>query len=245
MFMSFPRLTKEISKANLVIFFDFEGTQIRHKAIALGIVAFEKEPGKLVPSSKKVLSYKAFIRTTDEIGPVVKKMTGINETTLKKEGKPFSSVIKEVMNLTRKYKEKVYISYGDMDLKILYNSINKRDQNEYNFFNHILKNYLDFHLYLSHFLIDDKGQSLSIKKLLTYYKIKIDGKEHDPLFDSKALMAIYLNYIESEEKTVVYILKNYKKNPYLDDISKAFALKAIEKKNATLKDLKEEIKKNL
>jgi hypothetical protein len=58
-------------------------------------------------------------------------------------------------------------------------------------------------------------------------------------------MAIYLNYIESEEKTVVYILKNYKKNPYLDDISKAFALKAIEKKNATLNDLKEEIKKNL
>jgi DNA polymerase III epsilon subunit-like protein len=241
----FPVLSKKVAPAELVVFFDFEGTQFSHKAIAVGINAYEKNAGDLFPLNGEVISYKAYIQTRDKIGPVVKKMTGIDEGLLKKEGKPFATVIKEIINLTRNYPKKVYISYGEMDLKILFGSLNFHDDYQASFFRHVTRNYLDFHEYISRFLIDENGQSLSIEKLLNYYHLMEKGSAHDSLFDSKALMDIFLSYIKSPNRTIDEVIATYGNNRNVKNINRELVLKLIRKGKVEYSDLKEAIANTL
>ena len=43
--MPFTTLSHTLKDRNLIVFFDLEATQFSHKAIALGLIAYEKKPG--------------------------------------------------------------------------------------------------------------------------------------------------------------------------------------------------------
>jgi DNA polymerase III epsilon subunit-like protein len=243
--LSFPVLAKAIGKADLVVFFDFEATQFSHLPIALGIVAFPKKEGEVFPTGKKLFTYKTFIQTPDKIGPVVEEMTGITKSRLSKEGKPLGTVIKEVIDLTRPYALKAYVSYGSMDIKILSSLLKDNVSFERDFYTHVTKHYFDFHNYLSHLIVNEKGQSYSLEKLCEIYGVKNTGKAHDPLCDARALALLFLAYPKAEKKTLALVEKNYSVNPYNGKMNAALAKKVLEDGKASQKDLEAIIEANL
>ncbi len=231
----FPILGKRIRDADILVFFDFEATEYTHRAIALGIVAYEKKPGELVPG-KEAFRYRRLIKTSDPIGPIVESMTGITSDRLQSEGVSFSSCLKEVINLCRRSKSKAYLSYSYMDMKILRCSIGE-ESFELDFFRHVHKSYVDLHDYLSHFLVDERGQSLSIPKLLKRLSIDFEGERHDPFYDSLALAEIYRKIVTEKSLFLEEILKSYEANRRLDDVDHALACRLAKKETASRKDL--------
>ncbi len=233
--MDFPVLGKRIREADLLIFFDFEATEYTHRAIALGIVAYGKEPGSLLPG-REAFRYRRLIRTKDTIGKIVEEMTGITCERLEREGIDFSSCLKEVIDLCRKSSKKAYLSYSWMDMKILQNSIGEASF-EMDFFHHVRKCYVDLHDYLSHFLVDPRGQSLSVAKLLSRLSIPFAGERHDPFYDSLALAEIYKRIVTEKKTFLDEILRSYAANRQLSDVDHELAALLAEKGTATREDL--------
>lgn len=240
---SFPNLGRKLLESDLLIFFDFEATAFSHKAIALGAVGFVKEVGSLLPG-REVFRFKKLIQTKDTIGNVVEKMTGIDKELLEKEGLPFSDVLKEFIDLGRKSAGKAYLSYSDMDLRILKNTVGKAGF-EKDFYNHVRKSYVDLHAYLSRFLTDKRGQSLSLEHLATRLSLPFDGTAHDPLSDSLTLAAIYTHIVEDESRFIQDILQGWKDNRGLSEIEHALTSLLVEKGKLERPDLEKVLKEAL
>jgi len=234
--MAYSNLLHFIKEGNLIVFFDLEATQFTHKAIALGFVAYEKKIGEVSFDLEKKMEYHAYIKQEDEIGPVVEELTGIHPETLQKEGKDFHQVVLEVSKMLRPYKKK-FLSYGSMDIRILNESIDKQDETERNFYRNVIKNYLDFHMYISKRICDKHGQSYSISSLLKLYGLEIDGPYHNPLMDSLALSKIYYAYVNDEKKDIELYLQNYAQNRNTNAINKKLALRVLEQNQVSKDDL--------
>lgn len=241
--MAFSELLNKTKNSNLLVFFDFEGTQITHKAIAIGLVAYERK-GDSFDFSKPKYTYSSLIKTDDEIGEVVKKMTGITEEKLLSSGKDFHSVVLDITKILRNH-IKTYISYGGLDIKILHETIDEDDETEMNFYKNVKNHYIDFHQYLSKRIIDDKGQSLSIEKLTRLYSIKQKGTFHDPLYDAKELSSIYHAYLENEDLDLKHYKSKILKNPFSDMIFKEVVEKILQEKSISEKDFDEILRNHL
>ena len=242
--MPFTTLSHTLKDGNLIVFFDMEATQFSHKAIALGLIAYEKKPGDLLFDMEKKIEYHSYIKQSDDIGPVVEEMTGITKDVLAKEGKDFHTVVLEITKLLRPYKKK-YVSYGSMDIKILGCSINPKDETEENFYRNITKNYLDFHTYISRRICNEKGQSYSIASLMNLYGIENEGRYHDPLTDAVDLMKIYQAYITNIDRDIQLYLEHYSRNPYTNSINKQLTLKVLDEGQANKEDLISLLRNNL
>lgn len=234
--MSFPILSQKLLQADLLVFFDFEGTQFTHKAIAIGLLAVPKKPGTLELMGTPI-PYHALILQDNPIGPVVEEMTGIHKELLDKEGKSFHDVVGDITQLTRPYSKKKYISYGFLDIQILTYSSNIKNIQERDFLTHVRKNYLDFHHYLEQRIVSEKGQSYSVAKLCEIYSIQED-RPHDPLSDSQDLFNIYNAYLKNEEKDIDLVLEHYLKNPYVRSINQKLASQVIQNGSASKEDLR-------
>ncbi len=241
--MAFSELFQKTEKSNLLVFFDLEGTQITHKAIAIGLVAYERK-GKSFDFSKTRFTYSSLIKTEDEIGPVVEKMTGITKEKLSSSAKSFHQVILEITKLLRNH-IKTYVSYGGLDLKILQETIEVQDETESNFYRNVKNHYIDFHHYLSQRIIDEKGQSLSIEKLSQLYSLKEKGTFHNPLYDAKMLSSIYQAYLENENLDLEYYKSKILKNPFAEPIFKEAIKKILHEKTITEKDFDEILRNHL
>lgn len=234
--MDFPILSKKARKAELLIFFDMEATQINHHAIAFAMVAYRKKEGELSFDNENPITYNAYIKTDDPIGPIVEKMTHIHKSTLDEKGISLHQVILDVAKLIRHDKHRLFISFGNFDIEILKKSIDFDNETEANFFANLTKNYFDFHHYLFERIIDEKGHSYSLSKFGEIYQIKETGTPHDPLYDSILLKDIYLNYVQNKEKDIELIMKNYSSNTSMDSINKKLAIDIIEKGSVTKED---------
>ena len=235
--MDFPILSKKIRKAQLLVFFDLEATQIRHQAIAFALTAYKKEKDQLVFDDKDPINYFSYIRTDDVIGPIVQEMTGITKDTLIEKGKSIHEVILEISKLLRHYKDRCFISYGSMDIEILNQSIDHNNETEENFLRNITKNYFNFQQYLYQRIVDKNGNAFSIHKFAEKYNIKEDGRKHDPFYDSLVLKDTYLSYIKEKEKTMSFIFENYSHNKAMTSINKALAMKVLQEGKADKDDL--------
>lgn len=243
--MDFPALAKRVLPADCLVFFDFEATQFTHRAIALGVYAVPKTPGLLYADSfEQPLLYRSLIFTEDKIGPVVTNMTGITKSALVKEGKSFYDVVRDVTKLLRPFKNKVFLSYGSMDLSILHQSVNFEDEIERNFLAHVTKHYFDFHHYLERRIVDENGQSLSLAKLNTLFGLT-EENPHDPLSDAKSLAEIYHAYLQHPDDAVSYMLEHYGKNPYVDSLNRQLSEIVLSQGKAERADLIRLIKEAL
>ena len=235
--MDFPILSKKIRKAQLLVFFDLEATQINHQAIAFALTAYKKEKDQLIFSDKDPINYFNYIRTNDEIGPIVEEMTGITKDTLTEKGKSLHEVILDISKLLRHFKDRCFISYGNLDIEILNRSIDHNNETEENFLRNITKNYFNFQQYLYERIVDKNGSALSIHKFAEKYNIKEEGKKHDPCYDSLVLKDTYLSYIKEKEKTLSFIFENYSHNRAMTSINKALTMKVLEEGKAEKDDL--------
>ncbi len=243
--MSFPLLHQKLDGSDLLVFFDFEGTEFSHTAIALGLVAYKKDPSSLLPFSKKPdFTYSSLIKNKEPIGKVVEEITGISSFQLQREGKDYKEVVKEVSNLLRPYHKK-YLHYGPLDQKILSHTTDAEEETEVNFLRHVKKNALDFYLYLEERLLDENGKPYGIARLGDKFSLSFEGKQHNPLYDALALSQVYFYIVSHEEELLKEYEKNYLINPFTEKLNKKIAETVLEKKAFTLEDFRYMLKENL
>lgn len=233
--MSYQKLHQSFDGTNLFVFFDVEGTQFFHKMISIGLVCVPKKENEITFDESKMFYYHAYVKCDDEIGDVVTRMTGITPQLLEEKGKNVREVILEISKLIRPYKRK-FISYGNQDLRMILNALDKNDETEINFFRNVAKNYFDFHSYLEKIICDKKGQSYSIDRLLNLFCIPKSGTSHDPLSDSINMMKIYQKYVQSEEEILKLYLENYRKNPFQNENNRELVSLLLDKKAVSIDD---------
>ncbi len=227
---------KEVQKSELLIFFDFEATQFSRQAIAVGLVAYRKDPESLLPK-EEVLRYFSYIKADDEIGPIVEELTGIHQENLDYQGITFHEMVLEISKLLRPYKFRKFISYGGLDIEILRQSMNEDNETEINFFRNIIKNYFDLHSYLERRVVTEKGQSYSLVSMADLLSVTEEGTPHDPLFDSLLLKDIYAAYVSDEERALALTMKNYEKNHFASSYNSELAHLVLSEGKATKEDL--------
>lgn len=173
-----------------LVFLDLEGTQFSHEMIAIGAVrVLLAKDGAL----KKIFpGFKRFVLAKNHIGKVVVQLTGITDQMLKSEGVTYRKAMEELKKYVgRSFSKSLFVTFGNHDLRIISQSVsynldaNKEDAK------FIKSNYLDLAAFISQYIKDEKGNSLSLDNSLKIFGIEFDGTKHDPLDDARNLAILY------------------------------------------------------
>ncbi len=209
-------LDKAIGNRKHLIFLDIEGTQFSHEIIAIGAVKVDlKNNGTF----KKVHDgFKCFVNPKEKIGKLVENLTGITEKQLKKDGISFrKSQLLFKKYVGRKFESCIFITFGSHDIRMICQSLQYNLDSNVDQAKLLMKNHLDFSVFLSQFIRDDNGNPYSLENYLKKFNIPFDGTKHDPLDDAKNLMILF-EAVGKNEKIIheeyYKILKRSSNLPY-------------------------------
>ena len=230
-------LKEEIGEPRELVFLDLEGTQLSHETIAIGACKYVCGPDLLPLPGKKIQVFKRLIKPQSPVGGVVTILTGITDDRLKTEGITFHKALVELMTFTKCTGKKVYITFGNQDLNMLYQSkVRANDQLCQDFYDHIKRNWFDMQAFVSRFVHDERHMTFSQPKLLEIYEAKNLQHAHDPLYDAENLMNLFIQVIKRPDIT----LREFKKNlltskdffiiskPFIDDLCNGKDVSAID-----------------
>lgn len=230
-------LKEEIGEPRELVFLDLEGTQLSHETIAIGACKYFCGPDLLPLPGKKIQVFKRLIKPQSPVGGVVTVLTGITDDRLKTEGITFHKALVELMTFTKCTGKKVYITFGNQDLNMLYQSkVRANDQLCQDFYDHIKRNWFDMQAFVSRFVHDERHMTFSQPKLLEIYEAKNLQHAHDPLYDAENLMNLFIQVIKRPDIT----LREFKKNlltskdffiiskPFIDDLCNGKDVSAID-----------------
>lgn len=230
-------LKEEIGEPRELVFLDLEGTQLSHETIAIGACKYFCGPDLLPFPGKKIQVFKRLIKPQSPVGGVVTILTGITDDRLKTEGITFHKALVELMTFTKCTGKKVYITFGNQDLNMLYQSkVRANDQLCQDFYDHIKRNWFDMQAFVSRFVHDERHMTFSQPKLLEIYEAKNLQHAHDPLYDAENLMNLFIQVIKRPDIT----LREFKKNlltskdffiiskPFIDDLCNGKDVSAID-----------------
>ena len=230
-------LKEEIGEPRELVFLDLEGTQLSHETIAIGACKYFCGPDLLPLPGKKIQVFKRLIKPQSPVGGVVTILTGITDDRLQTEGITFHKALVELMTFTKCTGKKVYITFGNQDLNMLYQSkVRANDQLCQDFYDHIKRNWFDMQAFVSRFVHDERHMTFSQPKLLEIYEAKNLQHAHDPLYDAENLMNLFIQVIKRPDIT----LREFKKNlltskdffiiskPFIDDLCNGKDVSAID-----------------
>lgn len=230
-------LKEEIGEPRELVFLDLEGTQLSHETIAIGACKYFCGPDLLPLPGKKIQVFKRLIKPQSPVGGVVTILTGITDDRLKTEGITFHKALVELMTFTKCTGKKVYITFGNQDLNMLYQSkVRANDKLCQDFYDHIKRNWFDMQAFVSRFVHDERHMTFSQPKLLEIYEAKNLQHAHDPLYDAENLMNLFIQVIKRPDIT----LREFKKNlltskdffiiskPFIDDLCNGKDVSAID-----------------
>lgn len=230
-------LKEEIGEPRELVFLDLEGTQLSHETIAIGACKYFCGPDLLPLPGKKIQVFKRLIKPQSPVGGVVTILTGITDDRLKTEGITFHKALVELMTFTKCTGKKIYITFGNQDLNMLYQSkVRANDQLCQDFYDHIKRNWFDMQAFVSRFVHDERHMTFSQPKLLEIYEAKNLQHAHDPLYDAENLMNLFIQVIKRPDIT----LREFKKNlltskdffiiskPFIDDLCNGKDVSAID-----------------
>lgn len=230
-------LKEEIGEPRELVFLDLEGTQLSHETIAIGACKYFCGPDLLPLPGKKIQVFKRLIKPQSPVGGVVTILTGITDDRLKTEGITFHKALVELMTFTKCTGKEVYITFGNQDLNMLYQSkVRANDQLCQDFYDHIKRNWFDMQAFVSRFVHDERHMTFSQPKLLEIYEAKNLQHAHDPLYDAENLMNLFIQVIKRPDIT----LREFKKNlltskdffiiskPFIDDLCNGKDVSAID-----------------
>lgn len=230
-------LKEEIGEPRELVFLDLEGTQLSHETIAIGACKYFCGPDLLPLPGKKIQVFKRLIKPQSPVGGVVTILTGITDDRLKTEGITFHKALVELMTFTKCTGKKVYITFGNQDLNMLYQSkVRANDQLCQDFYDHIKRNWFDMQAFVSRFVHDERHMTFSQPKLLEIYEAKNLQHAHDPLYDAENLMNLFIQVIKRPDIT----LREFRKNlltskdffiiskPFIDDLCNGKDVSAID-----------------
>jgi len=193
-----------------LVFLDLEGTQISHETIAIGACAYFCDEHLMPVKHKPIRTYKEYVFTDSTIGPVVTKLTGITNETLKEKGIPFSKAISKLVEFSKcPNGKRKYITFGNQDLNMLRVSCLKDDTEiSTQFYNHIKRNWMDLQSFVSDYVYDAKHKTYSQSDLLKIFESNNLEHAHDPLYDAENLMNLFIQVNSRPDIFVKWFLKN-------------------------------------
>lgn len=230
-------LKEEIGEPRELVFLDLEGTQLSHETIAIGACKYFCGPDLLPLPGKKIQVFKRLIKPQSPVGGVVTILTGITDDRLKTEGITFHKALVELMTFTKCTGKKVYITFGNQDLNMLYQSkVRANDQLCQDFYDHIKRNWFDMQAFVSRFVHDERHMTFSQPKLLEIYEAKNLQHAHDPLYDAENLMNLFIQVIKRPDITLCEFKKNLLTSkdffiiskPFIDDLCNGKDVSAID-----------------
>lgn len=202
-------LKEEIGSPKELVFLDLEGTQLSHETIAIGACKYFCDENLLPLSKKGMTVFKKLVKPKEPVGGVVTVLTGITDDRLRHEGVSFHKALVELMDFTKCSGKKVYVTFGNQDLNMLYQSkIRSNDQLSVDFFDHIRRNWFDLQAFISRFVHDEKHLTFSQAKLLEIYEAEDLKHAHDPLYDAENLRNLFIQIIKRPDIT----LREFKKH---------------------------------
>lgn len=188
-------LSHFLHNASHLFFIDLEATGLTHEMIELG--AYRVEIGKDYLVNKVYPPFKTYVRAKHPITPIVTRLTGITEETLKNKGVSFPEAIKAFRNYAGSaFRNGLFITFGPHDRTILERSLQAHPEMPPEDVEHLLKHHEDFQSFLKRFIQDEHGNPLSLSKYLKIFNLPFEGQEHDALADAYNLLRLYQSVLE-------------------------------------------------
>ena len=224
-----------------VVFFDLEGTQTTSEIIAIAAVKVTLDAKYNI---KKIdeKGFKKYVISKGDIGPIVTKLTGINSDLLNDLGIPFTKAFDAFLNYVGKdFANCAFVAYGNYDKKMLMETCKVNDLYRLDDVKKIMSNFVDFSMFISKFMKDDKNNLLSLTECVEALGGSFKGLKHDPMSDTVNLIQIYDLF--TKNKTTVK--ERYKKlistDPKLPKPIANIMKKLNSGQNVTPKDLEQYI----
>lgn len=235
-------INKTLNDYKYIVFLDFEGTQTSQEIIAIGAIKVKLDAKNHI--TKVYPGFKKYVTAKNEIGPIVVKLTGIDEELLKNEGIHFLIALKELEKYVGKDDAKFFV-YGNYDMHLLHSTAINYEANDFPFIQNIYKNKVDFSIILSKFVRSNKNTQLSLVDALRVFEENIDPNQHDPLSDSINLMNLYEAFITKKN----ILKKEYEKvltsTPNLPTPYIKITKKLLSEEKVTYKDFQTYIEEDL
>ena len=191
-------LRRELKSPKALVFLDFEATAYTAEMIEFGAaIALLNKNDSYVPLPG---TFKRYVTAKHEIGRVVKKLTGIDEELLQKEGRPFGEVLADFRKYVGRYWEDArFVLFGDYDIRILQKTAELHKDCEISYIRQIQRNHYDFQLFIGRYIQDQNGNPLSLEHDLEVFSLDFKGHEHDAADDARNLMLLLLAVEEHPE----------------------------------------------
>ncbi len=191
-------LERKLRDCKVIVFIDLEGTQISHEAIEIGAYKVYLKDDLTV---KKIFRpFKCYVLPKSKVGPIVTEITGITDDMLKKDGVSF----RLAQQGFRKYVggdwyKSMFLAYGSQDIVMLKSSAERNPDSFIEDVRFISHHYLDFASFLSSYVKDDRGNTLSLQHACEMLGAPMVGKNHDALNDARNLVSLYTAFLEQKE----------------------------------------------
>jgi inhibitor of KinA sporulation pathway (predicted exonuclease) len=174
-----------------LVFFDLEGTQTTAEIIAIAAIKVTLDAKYNI---KKIdeKGFKKYVKSQGSIGPVVTRLTGINEDLLNDLGISYQKAFDAFMTYVGKdINDCIFITYGNYDKKLLFQTCKVNDDYRIDDIKKITTNYADLSLFISRFMKDDKNNLLSLSECVEMLGGTFKGLKHDPMADTVNLVQVY------------------------------------------------------
>ncbi len=191
-------LDKILTNKRICVFMDFEGTQFSHEIVAVGAVkCYLDEHGNIIKEEK---GFKAFVKAINPIGNYISKMTSISDEFLKEKGITVDRMLKDFEKYVNEdFSNVIFLVFGNNDAKMLHETKKYSKPKKEDTINKILKNLVDYQMFLSQFCRDENLNNYSLVNYLKLFKGLPNGESHDPLNDAIDLKNLYKQVLKNKE----------------------------------------------
>lgn len=208
-------LEKHIQHRRSLCFLDLEGTQFSHEMIALGAVKVDLHKDMTIKKYHK--GYYSLVKAKNKIGKVVTDLTGITEDMVKKDGKSFRVVVKELKEyLGKDFSKTLFVTFGSHDLRILSQSLAYNLDASKDDVYIMIKHAFDLSDFISTFVKDDNNNTYSLSNMLKVFGVDFKGTQHDAYADALNLAYLYEAMLEHRDvmkNEYLKVLNKYKHLP--------------------------------
>ncbi len=238
-------INEQLKDSKTIVFLDFEATETTREIISIGAIKADLDNKKQI--KKTYEGFRCYVKTNTHITPIIRKITGLNDEILKRDGISFEKAINKLHRYVGNDLTFVhFLTYGNFDIRLLHDTAEKHNLLQNTLVLRIFHKNLDFSNFLFQYARKENRQYLSLVNALQLFKITPVEPLHDSLSDATNLMLLYKAFLNKRNILKEEYLKVITTNPHLDNPIKKL-LKDILKDGVTnkenfLKYIEEELK---
>ena len=224
-----------VKDSKSLVFLDFEATETTFEIISIGAVKAELDNKKQIKSFDN--GFRVYIKTNTEIGPIIEKITGLNNQILNEKGISFVEAIDKLSKYVGDTTFVRFMTYGNYDMRLLHVNATNNKLLENNLVLQVFRKNIDFSVLLHKYVRRKNNQTISLINALKIFNVTAIEPIHDSLSDAKNLMLLYQAFLKNHNIIKEEYLKVLVHNSHLGVPIQKLLNKLIEEKTVTLDDL--------